>query len=81
MAPAQRTKRDAQSTPDRCRIEALSTLQSSIRCARMTAFLLVIGELTEHREKCCFPLVKSLRFETKSDALKSLISESSVGAK
>jgi hypothetical protein len=47
----------------------------------MTAFLLTIRELQNFAENCRFPLVKSLRFETKSDALKSLISESSVGTK
>jgi hypothetical protein len=42
----------------------------------MMTFLLAGRERDNEREKLRFPLVKRLGFETKSDALKSMISQS-----
>ena len=45
-------------------------------CARMMTFLVLIRELAIDRQKSRFPLVNESYFETKSDVLKSTISES-----
>jgi hypothetical protein len=45
-------------------------------CARMTAFLLTIRDKSAIPQGWHFPLVKMLDFETKSDVLKSMISQS-----
>ena len=45
-------------------------------CARMTAFLLAVRGIARLRQNRRFSLVKTFRFETKSIALKSMISQS-----
>jgi hypothetical protein len=42
----------------------------------MSGFLLAIGGVAVFRELRCFSIVKTVRFERKSDALKSMISQS-----
>jgi hypothetical protein len=45
-------------------------------CAGMGLILLTIRERGRFAQKTCFPFVKRIRFETKSDAPKSTISQS-----
>jgi len=42
----------------------------------MRRILLTIGDRDDFIRKTCFPLVKGVRFEMKSDALKAMISQS-----
>lgn len=44
------------------------------RCARMTIFLLVIGDIARFGQNPAFSLVKTFDFETGSDVLKLMIS-------
>jgi hypothetical protein len=44
--------------------------------ARMTAFLLAIRDAVRFRQNRRFSLARTVRFETKSDVLKSTISQS-----
>ena len=50
------------------------------RCARIYArtrrILLTIRDRNDFVRRTCFPFVKCVRFEMKSDALKSMISQS-----
>lgn len=45
-------------------------------CARTTRILLTIRDRNDFVRKTCFPFVKRVRFEMKSDALKSMILQS-----
>jgi hypothetical protein len=45
-------------------------------CARTRRILLTIRDRDDFTRKTCFPFVKRVRFEMKSDALKSMISQS-----
>ena len=45
-------------------------------CARTSRILLTIHVRNDFIRKICFPFVKRVRFEMKSDALKSMISQS-----
>jgi len=45
-------------------------------CARTRRILLTIRDRDDFIRKTCFPFVKRIRFEMKSDALKSMISQS-----
>jgi hypothetical protein len=45
-------------------------------CARLTRILLTIRDRDDFTRKTVFPFVKRVRFEMKSDALKSMISQS-----
>ena len=45
-------------------------------CARITAFLLAIRRIAQFRQNRRFSIAKTIRFATKSDALKSMISQS-----
>jgi hypothetical protein len=45
-------------------------------CARLTRILLTIRDRDDFTRKTVFPFVKHVRFEMKSDALKSTISQS-----
>jgi hypothetical protein len=45
-------------------------------CARTRRILLTIPDYHDFLRKTCFPFVNRVRFEMKSDALKSMISQS-----
>jgi hypothetical protein len=45
-------------------------------CARLKHILLTIRDCDDFTRKTVFPFVKRVRFEMKSDALKSMISQS-----
>jgi hypothetical protein len=49
-------------------------------CARMRRILLTIRDRGDFTRKTCLPFVKRVRFEMKSDALKSMISQPKSGA-
>jgi hypothetical protein len=44
-------------------------------CAGMTCILLTLRDRNDFVRKTCFPLVRRVRFEMKSDALKSMVSQ------
>jgi hypothetical protein len=54
----------------------LSVTMTEVGCARMKVSLRTIRDRKDFRAKMHFRLVKQLRFETESNALKSMISQS-----